>query len=129
MWRQNDYSYSLVQFNNGLHGWHLSTEEFARLYEETVIYIRQSQPNARLVLALSTPVFLSGTTTPDPDKNNQVIQRNAAVVEIAGRYHASVNDLYTAMWDKHDYRARMAFITMKRERFTRETRSLLISAA
>lgn len=104
MWAQNGYAYSLIQFNNGLHGWHLSVEEYARLYEAAVAHIRWSQPDAHLVIALSTPVFLPHTTTPDPDKNEQVRRRNEAAAEIAAKYQASVNDLYTAMWDRPDLR-------------------------
>ena len=87
--------YSVIHFNNGLHGFHLSAEQYKELYEKTVQYILSHANGAKLILALSTPV-----TTDDPAKyddltNGKVLDRNKAVLEIAQKYGLEVDDLYT----------------------------------
>lgn len=105
MWSQNNYSYELVHFNNGLHGWHLSNDEYERLYELVVRHICIQHPSTTLTLALSTPVCLPDAgAQPDPDRNEVVKQRNRIVLKIAGKYKLAVDDLYSAMWGKNEYR-------------------------
>lgn len=105
VWRQNDYDYRLIHFNNGLHGWHLGIDAYERLYENTVKYMMEKHPSAKLTLALSTPVCVSGSLTElDPHHNAEVMKRNEAVCGIAAKYGLPVNDLYTPMIGKKEFR-------------------------
>lgn len=105
VWKQNAYHYDLVHFNNGLHGWHLKQEEYAELYEKAVLHILEKYKDTKLVLALSTPVCIPGKDMKlDPDKNQEVIRRNEIVREIGEKYHLPINDLYSAMLGKNEFR-------------------------
>ena len=53
--------YKLIHMNNGLHGWHLSTEEYKKHYEAIIRHILENYPQLKLVLALTTPVRIQET--------------------------------------------------------------------
>lgn len=103
--RQFGFDYRLIHFNNGLHGFHLSAQEYGRLYEQKVIWLLERFPGARLTLATSTAVNVCGPEkTLHPEKNPVVLARNEKVWAIAEKYHLSVDDLYSAMLDKPQWR-------------------------
>ena len=45
-----DFRYEWISFNNGLHGFQLTDEEYRLHYGETVDFLRDRWPGARLVL-------------------------------------------------------------------------------
>jgi len=105
MWQQNKYTYDLVHFNNGLHGWHLNDEDYEKLYERVVLYISQKHPDSKIALALSTPVCIPGSGMKiDPIKNGIIQRRNNIVRKISDKYRFPVNDLYSLMWERNEYR-------------------------
>lgn len=87
---------SLIHFNNGLHGFHLSADDYIKYYEKILLHIMKKFPNAKIVLALSTPVTLVGEKEKhDPELNAKVIERNNMVRKLAEKYGLAVNDLYS----------------------------------
>ncbi len=56
---QEQYAYTAVYFNNGLHAGGLKSEEYARYYAAAVRFLQEKLPSARIVLGLSTPVTRS----------------------------------------------------------------------
>ncbi len=100
-----DFKYKVIHFNNGLHGGHLSDEEYYRGYEEAVKYIRDNCGGARILLTLSTPVTVAGAVDLiDTEQTQKVINRNAAVKNIGSKYNLEIDDLYTPMLRKSGYR-------------------------
>ena len=93
----------LIQFNNGLHGWHLSVQEYKECYQEFVRFFKEGYPDKKLVLALSTPVRKLGNTEELDDRNEEVIARNQAVLEIADSEGIRVNDLYAPIIGHPEY--------------------------
>ena len=80
---------SLIVFNNGLHGGHLSdVEEYGKYYEKMVRFLLEEYEGTPLVLALSTSVAV--------EFNERVIVRNETVKKIAAKYHLPIIDLYEA---------------------------------
>ena len=97
--------YAVVHFNNGLHGFHLSAEAYAQRYEEMVLRLLEAFPEAELVLASSTPVYLPGAERKvDEVKNGQVLERNKAAARIAEKYGLRQDDLYGLCAGKDDRR-------------------------
>lgn len=93
--RQFGFEYQAIHFNNGLHGWHLSPEEYEKLYEEKVLWLMERFPNAKLALVTSTAVVISGEDhRVDPERDKKVSAYNAAVWRIAEKYGLPVDDLY-----------------------------------
>ena len=87
--------YKLIHINNGLHGWHLSTEDYKNNYEKIICHIQKKYPEIKLVLCLTTPVRNSKTKELS-DRNSLVISRNEAVLELASKYDLPVTDLYNS---------------------------------
>lgn len=101
--RQFGFDYQLIHFNNGLHGWHLTTEEYGRLYEEKVVWLMKRYPSAKLVLATSTPLRVGGGDSALKDQNALVLERNEKVWQVAKKYDLPVDDLYAAMVDHPEW--------------------------
>ncbi len=101
---------SLIHFNNGLHGFHLSAEEYAEHYERAVCHMLEKYPDAKLVLALSTPVtMVDHKEQYDPKLNKQVLERNEKVRGFAEKYNLPINDLYSLIDGKLYARKQDAF--------------------
>lgn len=78
-----------VLFNNGLHGWHLEDEtEYARFYEDYVVFLKKEFADAPLFIVLTT--FVS-----NEERCKRVQVRNRVACEIAAKYDLPVIDLYT----------------------------------
>lgn len=96
--------YQAIHFNNGLHGLHLGQEAYAAQYEQAVALIRRLQPEAELILALSTPI----TTLREPDtlakENEIVLARNDAVLRLADKAGLTVDPLYERMLGRAELR-------------------------
>ncbi len=60
----------ILQFNNGLPGWHLAAEEYRYHYRKIIEYIMEQYSEKRIILALTTPVR-------DCDNQNHFAARNA----------------------------------------------------
>jgi len=102
--KQVGYTYDHVHFNNGLHGWHLSAEQYRENYEKAILELRELFPQAKLSLVTST----STCKTEDGvlvlrEDNKTVLERNAIVTELAAKYNLPVDDLYTVSAADNNY--------------------------
>ncbi len=88
----------LIHVNNGLHGWHLSTQEYEAHYRAFLKGLMEIFPNVPIVVALTTPVRIK--ETPEvfhPERTPLVIARNAAAIRLAGEFDFEVNDLHNVL--------------------------------
>ena len=100
-----DQKYAMIHFNNGLHGFHGDIHQYTEAYEKTVDFLLSSFQSAVLILATSTPVYLSGTNRViDRAKNDIVLERNEAVRDIARKHRLTVDDLYELTMGNDDWR-------------------------
>ena len=88
----SQYTFTLVHFNNGLHGVGYTEEEYRAGYEKALKSIQKHSPATKLVLALSTPL---NETSSANSLNPRVNERNKIVSALAKTYGASVNDLHS----------------------------------
>lgn len=100
--KQQSPDYAAVQFNNGLHGWHLSQDAYQNGYLKIVRYIKSLYPQARLLLALTTPLREAGNLSSLAERNALVAGRNRAAKEIAGMENADIIDLYQVIENRFD---------------------------
>lgn len=91
------YQFAVIHFNNGLHGWGYSEADYKTGYEAALRIIRQSQPQARLILALTTPLRSDAR---EAERHPRVEARNAIVRELARQFDAGLDDLH-AISDGH----------------------------
>lgn len=81
-----DPGYTTVLFNNGLHGFHMTAEEYEAAYEPLFLKVKELFKTAKFYILLST-----FTKT---DVNEQTVLRNAAVLRIAKKLGVETVDLY-----------------------------------
>ncbi len=74
-----------IIFNNGLHGWHLDEEEYARYYEDFVKFLTEEY---------RVPVFIVLTTYIKQERYERVKVRNAKALEISKKYSLPVIDFH-----------------------------------
>ena len=94
------YEYEVVHFNNGLHGFDYSEEEYRKGYEKALRLILRKAPHAKIVLALSTPLL---TTSVQNRLNSRIDERNRIVREMATKYGAEINDLHVLSKGRPEY--------------------------
>ncbi|MDF2937210.1 MAG: hydrolase family protein [Paenibacillaceae bacterium] len=100
------FRYEAIHLNNGLHGWHLSTEEYEKHFDRAISWIQERAGDAKTMLAASTPVTLKGMPNElDPKTNGLVLERNQAVARLAARHSCTVHDLYRTMEGYSQYRS------------------------
>jgi len=97
------YKFSVVHFNNGLHGFDYTEAEYAKQFPELLKVIRQSAPNAKLVWATSTAMRNGANLKEFSPMNERVKARNAIVKELAAKENIPVNDLYGLVQDHPEY--------------------------
>ncbi len=94
------YKLAVVHINNGLHGWPYSDAEYKAGYEKTLALIKRMQPDAKVIVALTTPL------KPGSEKEHltpQVDARNKIATELAAKYGAEINDLYAVSKGHPEY--------------------------
>ncbi len=77
-----------ILVNNGLHGWHLSVDEYANYYEKLLCGLKNEFPERRIFVVTTTCVTNSSS------RNDTVKARNAAAVSLADKLGIDVIDVY-----------------------------------
>lgn len=95
-------NYKIVQFNNGLHGWNLSKEEYELHYEKVIKHIQKEYPTVKIIIALTTPLRNKNDFSKMDNRNKIVIDRNESARKIADKYGFEVNDLYSVIKNRND---------------------------
>lgn len=97
--RQQRYG-SIIQFNNGLHGWHLSSQEYRYYYTKMIDYMMGKYNSKKLIVALTTPVREKKALEIYSPRNDLVLERNRIASEIAAEKNLIINDLYSPISDR-----------------------------
>jgi lysophospholipase L1-like esterase len=89
--------YDIIHFNNGMHGWRLSEEEYRKSYSTFVQTIRSHAPAAKLICATTTPLKESTPTKPEEARasDERITARNTYAGEIVKPLGINVDDLFT----------------------------------
>jgi lysophospholipase L1-like esterase len=95
--------FTVVHFNNGLHGWGYSDQEYRRHFPELLATIRKHAPQARLIWATTTPVRNAPELTTFSERTERVRARNQIAAEIVAREKIAVDDLFELVKDHPDY--------------------------
>ena len=99
----SQYKYSVIHFNNGLHGWAYTEEEYGQNLARLVQLLKTSAPNAKLIWASTTPLR---TGSPKYDgfdaKNDRVLARNKIAADLMAQQNIPMDDLYALMEPHHN---------------------------
>ena len=79
----------VVLFNNGLHGFHLSNEEYTEYYRKSVEFLVKNFSGSKIMIVLTT------FTKQEEARKAIVDARNEIAAKIAGDFNLPVIDLFT----------------------------------
>ena len=103
--RQFGFDYPVVHFNNGIHGVHLSAQDYTPLYEKTILWLKERFPASKLILATSTSILIGGRGMEiNEERNRVIVEKNAVVRSLAEKYGLEVDDLYPSSLENPDWR-------------------------
>jgi hypothetical protein len=88
--------FSVIHFNNGMHGWGYTEEQYANGLPGLLADFREDAPNAKLIWASTTPVG-NDDTKPGGATIARVKVRNASAEKLMRARHIPIDDQYTLM--------------------------------
>ena len=89
--------FDVIQFNNGLHGWSHSEDEYAQGLPVLLQTIRDGAPEAKLIWANSTPMSQSNHFDQPDSRMARVKARNQIAQDLMTKEGVPVDDLFTLM--------------------------------
>ena len=99
----SNYQFDVIHFNNGLHGFGYTEEQYKADIPKLLAMIKQLAPNAKLIWATSTPMRNRDNLAELSPDNPRVVARNEIVVDMAAKEGIPVNDLYSLVVDHPEY--------------------------
>ena len=98
--------FDVVHFNNGLHGWGYSDDEYARALPDLLAAIRKGAPGAKLIWASTTPVREADKLDQLSSKTERVKARNEAAAALMAREKVPTDDLFGLVKDHPEWHGR-----------------------
>jgi len=87
--------FAVIHFNNGMHGWGYTEQDYARGLPGMIRSLREGVPHAALVWANTTPVLHDSTK--GESTNARIDERNRLAAEIMVREGIAVDDQHALM--------------------------------
>ena len=98
----SQHAYAIIHFNNGLHGWDYSEDEYARGLSKLVEHLQSNTPQAKLIWASSTQMRIGAPDfTEFEPRNERVKARNQIAARQMEEAGIPINDLYSLMEPRH----------------------------
>ena len=88
------YTFSVIHFNNGLHGWGYTEEQYRDGLAKTVQTIKQHAGDAKLIWTTTTPMRKKDDLQAFADDTSRVKERNVLAAEIMKGNAAATDDLF-----------------------------------
>ena len=87
--------FAVIHFNNGMHGWGYTEQDYARGLPGMIRSLREGMPHAALVWANTTPVLHDSTK--GESTNARIDERNRLAAEIMVREGIAIDDQHALM--------------------------------
>jgi hypothetical protein len=79
------YKFDVVHFNNGLHGFGYTEEEYGKAFPSFIKKIRKKAPHAKLIWATITPVHTKADMTILDPRTDRIKARNKITLDFIGK--------------------------------------------
>jgi len=91
----DNQKFDLIHFNNGMHGWQYSEDDYRKSFSAYLDTIRKHAPNAKLIWATTTPLKVDKQLPPGSMEatDARIAARNAIALEFVTTLGISVDDL------------------------------------
>ncbi|MDD5706869.1 MAG: SGNH/GDSL hydrolase family protein [Kiritimatiellae bacterium] len=99
----DDYRFTVIHFNNGLHGWGYDETSYANGLSRMLDSIAGRSPWSTLIWANSTPVRRKGCLSTFAPETERVRERNRLACGIAATRKMPINDLFGCVADHPEY--------------------------
>lgn len=96
---QTSSNISAVLFNNGLHGFHLKSNEYEKYYNLIVEFLIKRLPNSKLFIVTTTPARNNKNLNEYSKNINAILERNLIAEKIAKKHNLPVCNLYNVIKD------------------------------
>ncbi len=97
------YRFDVVHFNNGLHGWGYTEEQYKTHFPELLSTIKKYAPGAKLVWATITPMRNRDNLAEVSPQTERIKQRNQIALEQITQAGIPVNDLFSLVDGHPEY--------------------------
>jgi lysophospholipase L1-like esterase len=97
------YPWDVIHFNNGMHGWGYTEQEYGAAFPKLVALLRKDAPKAKLIWANTTPVRVSGKLDQIEARTDRVKVRNRITAEIAAKEKIPVDDLFSLLENRPEF--------------------------
>ena len=96
--------FDVVHFNNGMHGWQHSEDEYAAAFPAFLKTIRRGALSARLIWANTTPLKISPTNAaPQQPADARIVARNDIALRLVQARQIPVDDLHAIALGHPEY--------------------------
>ena len=102
----DETKFDVIHFNNGMHGWQHTEEEYRKAFPQFVSTIRAHAPQAKLIWATTTPLRDGKAVTSDTHaeySDQRVAARNAIAAEIVATQKIPIDDLNASVQGHPEY--------------------------
>ena len=102
----SQYKFDIIQFNNGMHGWQYSENQYDAGFPKFLAAIREHAPNARLIWANTTTLKVSPNLPPDNQTqatNERIDARNNIALKYVKPAGIDVVDLNSLVKEHPEY--------------------------
>lgn len=97
------YNFSVIHFNNGLHGWGYTEDQYRDGLLKTVVAVKEHAGDAKLIWATTTPVREKTNLETFADQTDRVKVRNQLASEIMTEQHIPTDDLFEQVKDHAEW--------------------------
>lgn len=97
------YRFAVIHFNNGLHGWGYTEDQYGDGLAKTVDAIRKSSGDAKLIWATTTTVRVGSDLQKLHERTDRVKVRNELAAEIMKARSIPTNDLFRLVENHPDW--------------------------
>ena len=99
------YKFSAIHFNNGLHGWGYTEDQYRDGLLRTVAAVKQHSGDAKFIWATTTPMRESSDLQKFSERTDRVKVRNKLAAEIMKQHEVPTNDLFEFVKDHADWQS------------------------
>ncbi len=89
------YKFSVIHINNGLHGWGYTEAQYAEGLARTMKVLQEQGHGAKLVWATTTPVRERSDLAVLADRTDRVRERNKLAADLISEFEIATDDLFS----------------------------------
>ena len=97
--------FKVIHFNNGMHGWGYTEQQYAAGLPGMIAALREGAPRATLIWAATTPLLHDSAATagePAPSSNARIGERNRLAAALMSKENIATDDQHALMLQHQD---------------------------